>query len=73
MFLETEHSFLFLPIANICNSSLIKNKFSKQAVVVHIFNLGRQRQVGLCEFEASLIYRASLRTARAAHREILSQ
>ena len=26
---------------------------------------GRQRQVDLCEFEASLVYRASSRTARA--------
>ena len=27
--------------------------------------LGRQRQVDLCEFKASLVYRASSRTARA--------
>jgi hypothetical protein len=27
--------------------------------------LGRQRQVDLCEFEASIVYRASARTARA--------
>jgi hypothetical protein len=27
--------------------------------------LGRQRQVNLCEFEASLVYRVSSRTARA--------
>jgi hypothetical protein len=31
--------------------------------------LGRQRQVGrLCEFEASLVYRVSSRTARATQR-----
>ena len=27
--------------------------------------LGRQRQIDLCEFEASLVYKASSRTARA--------
>jgi hypothetical protein len=32
--------------------------------------LGRKRQVDLCEFEASLVYRASSRTARL-HRETL--
>jgi hypothetical protein len=31
--------------------------------------LGKQRQVDLCEFEASLVYRVSSRTARATHRE----
>jgi hypothetical protein len=30
-----------------------------------ILALGRQRQVGLCKFQASLVYRASFRTARA--------
>ena len=30
--------------------------------------LGSQRQVNLCEFEASLVYRASSKTARATHR-----
>lgn len=34
---------------------------------------GRQRQVDLFEFEASLIYRESSRTARALHRGTLSQ
>jgi hypothetical protein len=35
--------------------------------VVHAFNSihGRQRQMGLCELEVSLVYRASSRTARA--------
>jgi hypothetical protein len=30
--------------------------------------LGRQRQEDLCEFEASLVYRVSPRTARATQR-----
>jgi hypothetical protein len=30
--------------------------------------LGRQKQVDLCEFKASLGYRASVRTARAIQR-----
>jgi hypothetical protein len=30
-----------------------------------ILALGRQRQVNLCEFEASLVYKKSSRTARA--------
>ena len=30
--------------------------------------LGRQRQVELCEFEASLVYRVSSRIARATQR-----
>ena len=30
-----------------------------------ILILGRQREVDLCEFEVSLVYRASSRTARA--------
>ena len=41
-----------------------------QAVVAHAFNLRprRQSQVDLCEFEASLIYIASSRTARDTQR-----
>jgi len=35
--------------------------------------LRRQRQVELCEFEASLVYRVSSRTARAAHRHPVSK
>ena len=35
--------------------------------------LGRQRQVNLCEFEDSLVYRVNSRTARTLHRENLSQ
>ena len=30
--------------------------------------LGRQRQMDLCEFKASLVYRVSFRTARATQR-----
>ena len=30
--------------------------------------LGRQRQVDLCEFKASLVYRGSSRTAKATQR-----
>jgi hypothetical protein len=37
--------------------------------------LGRQRQVDLCEFEASLVYRVSSRTAREGYveRDLLSK
>jgi hypothetical protein len=35
--------------------------------------LRRQRQVDLCESEASLVYRVSCRLARATHRETLSR
>ena len=31
--------------------------------------LGRQRQAGLCEFKASLVYRSSSRTVRATQRD----
>ena len=34
--------------------------------------LGRQRQADLCEFEVSLVYRVSFRTAMAVTRKILS-
>ena len=40
-------------------------------MVVHI--LRRQRQVDLCELEASLVYRASSRQLKVLHRETLSQ
>ena len=33
----------------------------------------RQRQVNLCELEASLVYRASSRTARATQRNLVLQ
>ena len=35
--------------------------------------LGRQRQVDLSELEASLVYKASSRTARATHRNRVSE
>ena len=35
--------------------------------------VGRQRQVDLCEFEASLLYRVSSRTARATQRSTVSK
>jgi hypothetical protein len=34
--------------------------------------LGKQRQADLCEFEASLVYRVSSRTARATLRNPIS-
>ena len=34
--------------------------------------LGRQRQMDFCEFEASLVYKVSARTARATQRETLT-
>ena len=44
-------------------------------MVVHAFSLSTwEAEAGnLCEFEASLVYRANSRTARATHREILSK
>ena len=33
-----------------------------------ILTLGRQRQADLCDFEASLVYRVSARTVKAAQR-----
>ena len=40
---------------------------------LEIPTLGRQRQVDLCEFKASLIYRASSRTGRATQRNPASK
>jgi hypothetical protein len=42
---------------------------------VHAFNpsIGRQRQEDLCEFEASLVYRVSSKTARAIQRNPVLQ
>ena len=44
-------------------------------MVAHAFNSStrRERQVDLCEFKASLVYRASSRTARATQRNPLSK
>ena len=51
-------------------------------MVAHAFNLSTQEdlcdlcmslwQADLCEFEASLVYRVSSRTAKTTHRETLS-
>ena len=50
-------------------ASLIKMQESAQALwpmpLVPALITRRQRQVGLCEFEASLVYKASSRTSRA--------
>ena len=35
--------------------------------------LGRQRQMDLCEFEDSLVYRASFRQSPRLHRETVSR
>jgi hypothetical protein len=48
----------------------------KPIVVAHAFNpstVRRQSQADLCEFEASLVYRASSSTARAAQRSPVSK
>ena len=42
-----------------------------QAVVAHA--LMRQRQVDLCDFEASLVYRMSSRIAKATQRNFLKK
>ena len=42
-----------------------------QAVVMQAFNLRKQRQMDLCEFEASLVYKSSS-TQPTLHRETLS-
>ena len=51
---------------------ILQREIMNWAVVAHAFNpaLGRQRQVDLCEFEASLAYRASSRLQ--SYREFLS-
>ena len=41
--------------------------------MVLIPGLWRQRQVDLCEFEASLVYRLSSRTARATQKNLVSK
>ena len=42
-------------------------------MVTHIFNPSIQRQADVCEFEASLLYRASSRRARATQRNLVSK
>ena len=43
--------------------------------MVHTFNpsIGRQKQVDLCEFRASLVYRVSSRTAMATEKSCLGK
>jgi hypothetical protein len=51
-----------------------KKKLHVAAVVMHTSNprgRWRQRQVDLCEFEASLVYRASSRIAKATQRNLV--
>ena len=49
------------------NADRLNKQFGKsqQATVAYIFNAsnGRKRQVDLCEFKVSLVYRAGSRTA----------
>ena len=40
--------------------------------LVPALGVGGQKQVALCQFKASLIYRASSRTARATQRNLVS-
>jgi hypothetical protein len=54
-------------------SFLRKKKVIRQWCVPLIPALGRQRRVDLCEFEASLVFIVSSRTAKAIQRETLSQ
>ena len=44
----------------------LRKKNPSQMVVAHTFNptFWRQRQVELCEFQASLVYRVSAKTAK---------
>jgi hypothetical protein len=57
-------SCLLLASSNARHINTIKGK-KRQSSGGVISALGRQRQENLCEFKASLIYRASSRTARA--------
>lgn len=57
------------------DKSSLKDQKITLVVMAHAFNLalGRQRQEDVCEFEASLIYRASSRTSRATQRDLVSK
>ena len=61
---ETRHPFGINAYTR-AKHSLLKNK-NNPGGVVHALSpsTGRQRQADLCEFEASLYYRVSSRTAR---------
>ena len=54
---------------------VLENARGNWAVVVHTFNPStREAEAGdLCEFEASLVYRASSTTARATQRNPVSK
>ena len=56
-----------LVTSELSEKTISKAKVGEPGMVGHAFNpsIGRQRQEDLCEFEASLVYRASSRTARA--------
>ena len=55
-----------IPRNELCLRSLIKARWWWCTPLIPA--LGKQRQVDLCVFEASLVYRVSSRTARAAQR-----
>jgi hypothetical protein len=61
-------------VVKACNASTWEvqgriGKFTEQWESTHLIpEFGRQRQVDLYEFEASLVYRVSSRTARTAQR-----
>jgi hypothetical protein len=54
----------------LCSLSLSSQKINKLGTPL-IPALRRQRQADLCDFEASLVYRASSRTARAVQRNLV--
>ena len=58
-----------------CSKTLTKTSYDCQAVVAHTFNPstlgGRGRRIS--EFEVSLVYRVSSRTARATQRNPVSK
>ena len=64
-----------LVTSELSEKTISKAKVGEPGMVGHAFNpsIGRQRQADLCEFEASLVYRASSRTARATQRNPVSK
>jgi hypothetical protein len=63
-------SLFYTTLEATCNISMQQYGKFVQATVEHplIPALGRQRQANICEFKASLVYRASIRIARATPR-----
>jgi hypothetical protein len=53
----------------------LKTVVVTQAVMVHTLMpaLGKQRQINLCEFKASLVYRVNSKTAKATQRNSVSK